>query len=529
MKKLAVALVVLVAAGSWCVSPVEDLPRADFVLANGGEPRSLDPAFAVTTADGRLARALFEGLVILVGPGPTPAPGAAESWTSTDDGRTWRFTLRADGRWSDGAPVVADDFVYAFRRLLDPATGTRGGAFLLGLKGARAAFDAASRGPFDGDSVAVRALDARTLELEFEHAFPSPLSLLASPALAPVRRDVVERHGRRWPQPGTCVSNGPFRLVARAVRDRIRMEKNPHYWDAANVALESFEALSYDNLTTSANLYFTDRADWVTQLTPTTVEAVRRRRPEHLRIAPFYGTYFFRVNLGLKPFDVKKVRRALDLALDREGLVRAVLAGGEAPAATYLPPRDGAERPPRRDVPLARRLLAEGLKEAGLDAMPPFELLHNASPEHILICELVQAQWKEALGVVVTPGRMEQQAFLEAVRKRDYALARGSWIADYDDPLTFLDVFTSGDPNNQTTFAHARYDEIVLRALRTETDPARRKALVAEASAILEDELPVIPVYRYVSTNLLRPGVEGFFDNPLDVHYPKFFKPPRRP
>jgi oligopeptide transport system substrate-binding protein len=518
----AAAAVLLVLAGLWILAdPGPAPPRADFVFANGGEPRSLDPALASAAAEGRLARALFEGLVRLEGPEAAVAPAAAESFSASPTGDRWTFRLRANGRWSDGAPVVASQFRDAFLRLLDPATGSRAAAYLFDVAGAREHYRRLLDGaPSDPTSVGVEAPSPDVLILRTNGPAPTLLPALAAPALAPIRLDLVRADPARWTHAGRLVSNGPYRLAGRSVRDRVRLVRNPHYWDAASVGFATVDALALDAPTTALNLYLAGEIDWLADVTPALLPDVRAALPDHLHVAPLYGTYFFRVNTRKKPFGNAKVRRALDLAADKEAVTTALLAGGERPARSLVPPLRGEPLPFRRDVAAARALLAAGLAEEGLDALPPFELACASLPLHQAVCELLQRHWHEAFGARTTVARMEAQAFFQAVEKGDYVLARGSWLGDYPDPLTFLDVFTAADPNNQTGFADPRFDRIVREDLRREHDPERRRALTAEAIAILDEATPVLPIYHYSSVNLLRPTIKGFTPNPLDVHAP---------
>jgi oligopeptide transport system substrate-binding protein len=524
MRALGCFVLLLVAAIVATTFGGPDLPRADFVLGNGGEPRSLDPALATPLLEGRLARALFEGLVKFSGDDATPIPAAAASWTIEDDGRRYVFKLREDGRWSDGRPVVADDFVFGLTRLLDPLVESRSASQLFPVVGAREHFLAAlsayeKKEPLPKPrGVGIRATSADVLTIDLREPTPAFLYALALPSLAPLREDVVLRHGRKFPQPGALVSNGPYELVYREPRDRVRLRKNPHYRDAADVALETIDVLALDNPTTLVNLYVAGDVDWLTHVPSQLLRPLREKYPEHVRVAGMYGTYLYRVNTRVEGLRDARVRRALDLALDKNAIVETYLAGGEKPATSFTPPLSGEPAPFVRDVARARELLKEGLAAQGLSAPPTFELLAPAHPLHLGIAEAVQRQWREALGVSVRLGRMEQQAFSAAVERGDYAVARGSWIGDYPDPQTFLDVFRTTDPNNQTGFSNARYDEIATRLLPRAADPALRSALVEEATAILSEEAPVLPVYYYASTNLFRPTFEGFSSNILDVH-----------
>jgi oligopeptide transport system substrate-binding protein len=521
------ALILLVFVGLWWLAgPGQGLPRADFVLGNGGEPRSLDPALATALLEGRIARGLFEGLVRLDGPELKPVPAAAASWSVEDGGAKVVFRLRPEAKWSDGRGVVAEDFVFGFLRLLDPDVGSRSSAYLFDVRGAEAAFRAAlkSGGKPDASAVGLRARDPLTLEIELGRPAPAFLATLALPSLAPLRKDVLAAHPDSWTHAGKLVSNGPYLLEYRSVRDRVRLRRNPHYWAASEVGHETFDILALDSQNTLVNLYFAGEVDWLTDVPTALLRPIAEKHPEHLRLAPMYGTYFFRVNTKIKPLSNRKVRAALDLAIDKAAVVEAFLAGGERPATSLVPPLTGAPPPWRTDRDAARKLMAEGLAEEGLAKLPAFELSCSSVPLHLAVCEALQSQWQEAFGTTVGLARMEPQAFLAAVERGDFALARGSWIGDYPDPLTFLDVFTSTDPNNQTGFAHPRFDAIVKDELRRESDPARRAALAAEAQAILDAERPAIPLFHYSSVNLIRPEIRGFETNALDLHWPHLLR-----
>ena len=513
-------VVLLVLAGLWIVAdPGPGLPRADFVLGNGGEPRSLDPALATPLAEGRIARALFEGLVRLEGPDLKVAPAAAESFTVSDAGDVFRFTIRRGARWSDGVPVTAGHFRDGLLRLLDPDVGSRSAAYLFEIAGARTYYQAKLKGAVgDPSTVGVIAVDAGTLEIRTNGPAPALLPTLAAPSLAPIRLDLIAADPGRWTHPEKLVSNGPFRLVYRSVRDRIRLARNPFYWDDAKTGFSTVDVLALDAQTTLVNLYFAGEVDWLTDVPTALLREIATKHPEHLRTAPLYGTYFFRVNTRLKPFGNAKVRRALDLAVDKQGIVDALLAGGERPAKSIVPPLVGEPPAFVRDVALARRLMAEGLAEEGLSKLPAFELSCSAVPLHQAVCELLQIQWRDAYGTEAGLARMEAQAFFAAVESGDYALARGSWIGDYPDPLTFLDVFVGSDPNNQTGFSDPQYDRLVREDLRRTADPARRAAIAAEAARLLDAAMPAIPIFHYASVNLIRPEIKGFEVNALDLH-----------
>jgi oligopeptide transport system substrate-binding protein len=514
----------------WALLSAGTVPRADFVLANGNEPESLDPALASGAPEGRVIRALFEGLVVLHPETTEPLPGAARSFRLSDDGLTWTFELQPEGRWSDGSPVVAQDFADSLLRVLDPATGARSANILFDVRGARAFARPQGATRPEGAAVGIRATSDRTLVVELERRSPAFLQILALPAFCPVKAAATRRHGSAWTRPGNLVSNGPFRLAGRTVRDRLRLVRNEHYWDRDRVLLRSLDVLAATSLTTLVNLYASGDVDWVTSVPMSLVPALRRDPAAGLRTGPLLGTYFYRVNTTHPTLRNRKIRAALSLALDRPKIVACALAGGEPPAVGLVPPGIpgwSAAILGGHDPAGARALLAEGLAEEGLPALPPFELLYNTHELHEAIAELVQLDWREHLGVTCRLARQDWAAARTAIRRLDYSVSRGVWLADYADPATFLDVFTTTSVNNQTGFSDAAFDRLVESDARRAATGAERLATLAEAERILIEAHPIIPIFHYVSYNLVKPDVAGFHDNPLDVHFPKFLARPR--
>lgn len=495
---------------------LRDPGRADFVLGNGNEPKSLDPAEASAIPEGRVARFLFEPLVMLDNDTLEPVPGAALAWSSDATGLVWTFTLRGDARFSDGTPVVAADFVAAFRRLVDPKTASRAAAYLLDVLHARD-IRGGKRPP---DALGVSAPTPTTFVLTLERCPADFLRSLAFPALVPVK--IVEsRDGR--PSGRVLVGNGPFRVDYRRPRDRIRLERNPHHRDAARRP-RTVDILACDSAGTLLNMFLAGDVDWVTDVPPTLVAPLRARGDGLLRTAPMSGTYFLRVNTRKSHLADVRVRRALDLAVDRDALVAAALPGGESPANGLVAPSASEKNPrPRRGDPTeARRLLNEYLSEKGLSELPPVEYAYNTLDVHQTIAEVLQRGWTSTLGIRVRLARMENASLLAAVKAGDYDLARGSWIADHTDPTTFLDVFRSDAPNNQTGFADPAYDARLAAGSALSEGPARLAALF-DAESLLLDASVVIPIHHYASYNLVANGVRGFGRNALDVHFPQQF------
>lgn len=495
---------------------LRDPGRADFVLGNGNEPKSLDPAEASAIPEGRVARFLFEPLVTLDNATLEPLPGAAVSWTSDPTGLRWTFTLRDDGRFADGTRVEAAHFVDAFRRLVDPKTASRAAAYLLDVANARAV----RSGKRPPDALGVAATSPTTFVMTLETRPADFIRSLAFPALVPLK--IVESadgraSGRR------IIGNGPFRVDYRRPRDRIRLERNPHHRDAAKTP-RTVDVLACDSAGTLLNMFLAGDVDWVTDVPPSLVAPLRARADGALRTAPMSGTYFLRVNTRKPHLADIRVRRALDLAVDREALVRAALPGGESAANGLVAPGSGWNpRPPRGDPAEARRLLDAFLAEKGLRELPPVEYAYNTLDIHQTIAEVLQRGWTETLGIRVRLARMENASLLAAVKAGDFDLARGSWIADHTDPTTFLDVFRSDAPNNQTGFADPTFDARLAAGAALPEGPARLTALF-DAESVLLDASAVIPIHHYASYNLVARNVRGFGLNALDIHFPQQFE-----
>jgi oligopeptide transport system substrate-binding protein len=501
--------------------------RAEFAFANGSEPKTLDPGRATGEPEGRIVDALFEGLTARDPATLRPVPGVAESWSISEDGRRYEFRLRQDARWSDGTPVTADDFAWSWRRLLDPAHGAEYAYLLHGVRRAE-------------------ALDERRFAVELAAPIPYFLELTSFYPTFPVPRALVEAHPDDWFLPGRIVGNGAFVLEAWRVGDRIRLARSETYWNRAEVALASVDALPVENPVTALNLYLSGALDWLPR-TPGDLAETLRERPDHYG-APALVVYYYRVNVTRPPLDDPRVRHALALAIDRETLVRDVLRLGQLPALHVVPPGiPGYEPPPSAlgfDPERAKALLAEAGYPDGR-GFPEIGILYNTLEDHRKIAELVADQLRRTLGIRVKPYNQEWQSYLATTQAGDYHLSRAGWIGDYVDPNTFLDLWVTNGGNNQTGWGDPLYDRLIRAAADVEafarepfvaglSEPERvrgllaafqgahgaarppagaalRLALLREAEAILvQRAFPVIPVYFYVTSGLVSPRVEGF-------------------
>jgi oligopeptide transport system substrate-binding protein len=594
---------VLLVAGSlaavgWAVRGSR-LPPADFTWCNESEIESVDPAIITGSPEGRICWSLFEGLTRPRAEDNHGEPGVAERWDISPDGRVYTFYLRNDARWSSGDAVTSGDFVYSFRRLLDPMIGAeyaylawyiknakryslgakgigpgdpvevelnppagavntvrgkvlrgelvrvegsdadaqsrRNRVFIVSIENREHRFrlaDDRDRLPagikpsrqvlLDFSEVGIRAIDERTLEIRLDNPTHYFLDLLAFYPLAPVNQKCLEKYGKpAWTKPANIITNGAFRLQEHRIRDRIRLVKSDTYWDRDHVKISVADALATDDRITALNLYLTGSVDWVTQPPPNAIRELLKSNPPRndLNPAPQLTIYHYLLNVNRPPLNDVRVRRALSLALDREEICKIGTAAGEAPALSMVPPGiEGYTSPqcPPRNPQLARQLLAEAGYPKGL-GFPKLEIHYNTDVVHQAIAELVRKQWQRELGITVTLRNEEWSSMQATQHTMDFMISRRAWVGDYIDPNTFLDLFVSGGANNCTGFANPQYDRLIADAAR-EPDAVKRLKMLHDAEQILMNEMPIIPIFYYVSRNLVSPKVRGFYNNLRDDH-----------
>jgi oligopeptide transport system substrate-binding protein len=368
--------------------------------------------------------------------------------------------------------------------------------------------------------VGIRAVNPQTLVVKLKNPTAYFSDIVAFYPLYPVNRACVERHGNPlWTRPENIVGNGPYTLQFRRIRDRIRMVKNPRYWDAEHIRLNVVDIVANKSETTSLNMFLTGQIDWSSTVPGTMVPEIQDKLRSQWRSAPMLTTYIYRLNVTKPPLDNPKVRRALNMAMDKHVICDQVLRAGQQPARNFVPPGlVGYEGPlgSEQNIEEARRLLAEAGYPQGR-GLPTIQILYNVNDDHEAIAQVIQRQWKENLKIDVELRKLEWGVFLDSLSKLDYQVARSAWIADYPDPNTFLDMWVSGGPQNQTGWSNPQYDDLIEKA-RTETNPKKRMEILAEAETLLNEEQPIIPIYWYVSKNLVQPRVKGFFNNNQDVH-----------
>jgi oligopeptide transport system substrate-binding protein len=500
------------------------MKRADIVIINGGEPDSIDPVKIRGQPEGRIAYCLFEGLTRFNVAGEAE-PGMAERWEVSADGRDYTFHLRPGIRWSNGEPVVAGDFVWSWLRALrEPEAEYKYQLYY--IRGAEAYGEAKSdavRPP--AESVAVRAVDQGTLTVQLSNPTPFFLDLCAFYTLMPVHRGTVEpaeNAGESWLRPGRLVNNGPFLFTEWRLNDRIRLSRNPRYWDAAHVAMNTIDVLPAPSPNTAFNFYHSGVADLILDksMVPTSLIPELRKRPDYHAV-PILATYFIRYNAGRRPFDDVRVRKAFSMVVDKALLTEKVTQAGEPVADAFVPPGTAGYQPPpalKRDPVAARRLLAEAGFPGGAGFPVVRYLYTNKSETDEKIAVELQAMFKRELGISVLLAKQEWAVYLNSLSARDYDLCRSSWVGDYKDPNTFLDMFVTGGGNNNTGWANKRYDELIALAAK-EPDQAKRFAHFREAETmIVEREVPICPLFNYVVILFHSDRLGGIAGNLTDEH-----------
>ncbi len=508
-------------------TPVEQGNRNQILLiGNGSEPSGIDPHTTTGVPEADIQYALFEGLVSKHPQTLEPVPGVAERWSVSEDGLVYRFQLRRDARWSNGDPLTAADFVWSWRRALLPRLGNQYAYSLFVIEGA----EAFHRGETDDfGKVGVAAIDASTLEVRLRSPTPYFLQLLDHHSTFPVPPPVVEAHGKPddrasdWTRVGNFVGNGPFRLKEWASNKVLVVAKNEFYWDAEQISLNEIHFHPVEQLNAEERMFRAEQLHVTREVPAEKVGAYIDAKSPVLRVHPYFGTYFYRLNTNVKPLNDARVRKALALAIDRDLLVERVTKAGQAAAVTLVPRGTvglPAETELEFDIERARQLLAEAGFPNG-QGFPRLELLFNTSEDHRKIALSVQQMWKQYLNVDISLQNQDWKVFLANERTGNYQISRSSWIGDYLDPSTFLELFLTEGGNNKTGWSNADYDALVRQAAQT-VDQDERYRLFQQAEQILLDELPIIPIYTYVNKRLVNESVQGWYDNVMNYHPYKY-------
>ena len=490
---------------------------------NGAEPQTLDPHRATGVPEGNILRDLFEPLV-MEKPNGELIPGAAASWTISDDGLIYTFNMRSEGRWSNGDPVTAHDFVYSLRRALDPATLSQYSSILYPIKNAAAV----NNGAMPPEQLAVFARDDLTLEIQLEAPTPYFLGLLNHSMSYAVHRPSVEQHGDRFARAGNLVSNGAYVLRDWVVQSHVELARNPLFRENDQTTIERVFYYAIENAETVFKRYRADELDFTQSVPAKQIPWIRQAMPDEYVQSPYLGVYYFGFNVTRPPFKGQTgLRRALSMAIDRTILTEKLTAAGELAAYGWVPPVQGYEpqQPEWAEWSQAERVAeAQRLyKEAGFSEDKPLvlEILYNTSEGHKRMAIAIAAMWKQTLGVQARLMNQEWKVFLQTrAQKLKTEVFRSGWIGDYNDAYTFAQLMHSTNAQNDSGWANAEYDALLDKAA-VEGDQALRAGYMQQAEQILLNEAPIMPVYFYVSKHLVKPWVGGFEPNIMDHVYTK--------
>jgi oligopeptide transport system substrate-binding protein len=489
-------------------------------IGNGDEIADVDPHTTTGSPEHQIQTALFEGLVTQDAETLAIKPAVADSWTVSADGRVYRFHIRDNARWSNGEPLVAQDFVDTWQRALLPGLGNQWASYLFVLKNAEAFYKGEIK---DFNAVGVKALTTQELEITLTNNTPYFLQQLNHNSMYPLPIKTILKFGALderstlWTRPENFVGNGPFTVKEWTPQKVFSVVKNRYYWDAAQVRLNEIRFYPIQNDINAERSYRAGQLHLIDKLPREKIAYYRNKHDPAHRTFPMYGTYFYRFNTTIKPFNDVRVRKALTYALDRESLVRSVTKGGEQAAYALTPPIPNSFSATSKivyDPQLAKQLLAEAGYANGV-GFPNIKLLYNTSEGHQKIALAIQQMWKQTLGIDIQLENQEWKTFLENQRTMNYQLCRASWIGDYIDPDTFLQLFISNGGNNETGWSNPLYDQLLKQAAAGSTE-AERFAYFQQAEKILSEEVPIIPIYTYVGNRLVSPAVKNWKNHLLD-------------
>lgn len=483
-------------------------------IGNHTEPAELDPHLIRGLPEFRIVWALSEGLVALHPSTLETIPAAARRWEVSDDGLTYRFHLQPDGRWSNGDPVEAEDFVFAFRRVLRPEVASPYASLLFVLRNAQRFHEGIIR---DFEAVGVRARSPLVLELELEHPVPYFLRILNLPVWHPVHPPTIRAFdpgggkATGWSRPFHHVGNGPFQLESWRLNQRIDLRRNRHYWNADRVRLDGLAFFPISNAYTEERAFRAGLIDVTGGIPPEKVEQLIETGDPYLQIAPDFGVYYFGFNTQEPPLDDPRVRKALSLVVDRAVVTDNIRRRGESIAHHFTPPGIEGYHPPsvvRRDHERARKLLADAGFPGG-SGFPRLRLLFNTSETHRPISEALQAMWVRELGIHIVLENTEWRTYLERRSRGDFQIIRAGWIGDYLDPTTFLDLWRSDSTHNHYGWSNRDYDRLLDEAAAV-GDPERRMQKLAEAERLFLEDDVVIPIFFYNRAFLKSPAVRNW-------------------
>ncbi len=507
----------------------------------GADPKTLDPGLNSANDGGHIINNTFEGLMREVKGKLVPA--TAESYEVSEDGLTYTFKIREDAKWSDGKPVTAHDFEFAWKRALKPEVASEYGFQLFYIKGAQDFYEGKEGATID--DVAIKTLDDKTLQVELVAPTPYFLNLTSFYTYMPVREDVVDNDGVWAKDPEKAISNGPFKLAEYTSADKVVLVKNEHYWDAENVKLDKIIGTMIVDQSTRLTAFEAGEIDAADEPPVQEIPRLLAEEPS-FQILPLLGTYYYIFNVDKEPTNDVRVRKALAYAIDRKAITEQITKGGQKPATGYVPEglylSDGRQfrevagdygiDPNQAMVEEAKELLAEAGYPNG-EGFPKLTLVYNTNDNHKAVAEAIQEMWKQNLGIEVELTNQEWAVFQDTRHQGNFEIARAGWLADYSDPMTFLDMWTSYSGNNDAqwrwkeseAFPHdtilnpsnKEFEELIEKS-KLSSGEERDNALL-EAEKIMMDEMVVMPIYYYTDPTYVKTYVKEWEKTPLGHWY----------
>lgn len=517
MKAVLLSTAIVLTGG---LAATQALAEVVYNRGNDTDPTTLDHHKTTTVPEGNLMRDLYEGLVVQNNKAEV-VPGVAESWDISDDGLTYTFHLREDAKWSNGDPVTASDFVFAYRRIQNPETAAPYANMLYPILNA----EEINKGEKEVSELGARAVDDHTLEITLRAPTPYFLELLTHQTGHPLHQASVEEHGDQFTRPGNFVTNGAYMLESFTPNDKITMRKNPHFHGAANVQIDVVNFIPFEDRATCLRRFEAQEVHSCSDLDNQQMDYMRENLGDQVRVAPYLGTYYLPVKTKKEKFADPRVRQAISMAIDREFLATEIWRDSMLPAWSFVPPGIGnygenAVLPYAEDDILDREDAARALlEEAGVaEGSLSVELRHNTGENHKNTMTAI-ADMLSNIGITATIVEMEGTGYFDYMKQDgDFDITRAGWIGDYSDPQNFLFLFESDNLGfNYPRWENAEYDALMDKAATT-LDIDERAGILRQAEEILLEEVPIIPVMYYSSGSLVSSKLKGWEDNVMNVH-----------
>lgn len=539
MKKLiAIALVLIMAFCVFgCTTSTEDF---EIAVNFASEPNTIDPALNSAVDGAVMINHIFEGLYKWVDDGSgnaTLALGQAKEVTPNADKTVYTVKLRDDIKWSDGKDVVAADFVYAWQRLVDPNTA----ADYCYMADIILNANEIMAGEMDKSELGVKAIDEKTLEITLHTACPYFEEIMAFPALMPIRSDIIEQYGDQWTfSPETYIGNGQYKMAEWSHNEFIKLVPSETYYDVDKLGPKVIKFALMDDTNAIYAAYRSGSLNFIQEVPVDEIPGLLSSG--ELKVHPYLGTYYCCFNTSKAPFDDVRVREAFSLVIDRNYIVENVTKTGQKPATAFVPSgisdapgakddfravggdyMDVSAEKYQENCERARQLLAEAGYPNG-EGFPIVEYLYNTSDNHRLIGEALQNMWQTELGVTVNLVNQEWNTFLDTRKNGDYSIARNGWIADYNDPMSFLDMWLTGGGNNDAQYSNPDYDALIMQAKST-SDLAERMSLMHQAEDILMGQDVVHAAIYFYTDKYMAQGIKGMYFTPLGYYFFGYCKP----